>query len=364
MDRSFGWQTYDNKIAVNDETIYDLASVTKVAATLQTVMFLHERGAIDINKKVSVYLPELASTNKKDLTLKDMLTHQSGLLPFIPMWPQTVKDKALNPYYYSSSRTDAYPLQVAPDLFVSPVIRDSAWHWAVNSRLLEKQPRTPYAYRYSDMGSMILHRMADHLLDKPMDAFLQDHFYKPIGAETLGYLPLTRFPASRIAPTEIDTIYRKTLISGTVHDERAAMLGGVAGHAGLFGNATDLAKLCQMLLNGGQYGGVQLFRPETVELFTAKQYDNSRRGLGWDKPTVSDWTGPTTMLASSRTYGHTGFTGTCIWIDPEFDLVFVFLSNRVWPDRSNRLLNFNIRPRIQEIVYRSMFNYCQFSEGK
>jgi CubicO group peptidase (beta-lactamase class C family) len=150
------------------------------------------------------------------------------------------------------------------------------------------------------------------------------------------------------------------MVQGTVHDERAAMLGGLAGHAGLFGNANDLAKIGQMLLNGGTYGGVRFFKPETVDLFTAKQYDNSRRGLGWDKPTVGDWNGPTTELASPKTFGHTGFTGTCIWVDPEFDLVYVFLSNRVWPDRSNKLLNANIRTRVQEVLYKSIFNYCQF----
>jgi beta-N-acetylhexosaminidase len=360
-DRSFGWYTYDNKVPVSDETIYDLASVTKVTATLQAVMYLEEQKQIDVNKKVSVYLPELVSTNKKDITIKDMLTHQSGLLPFIPMWPQTIKDNTFDPYYYSATRSESYPLHVAGDLFVAPYIRDSAWHWAVQSRLLDRAPRTPFAYRYSDMGSMVLHRMANKLLPEPMEKFLQQYFYEPLGAQTMGYLPLERFPISQIAPTEIDTTYRKTLIAGTVHDERAAMLGGVAGHAGLFGNATDLAKVCQMLLNGGNYGGIQFFKPETVHQFTAKQYENSRRGLGWDKPT-GDWNGPTAVLASPLTFGHTGFTGTCIWIDPEFDLVFVFLSNRVWPDRNNKLLNANIRPRIQEIIYRSIFDYCRFEE--
>jgi beta-N-acetylhexosaminidase len=359
MDQSFGWFTYDKKIPVTDETIYDLASITKVAATLQAVMFLQEKGKIDVNKKISAYLPELRSTNKKDITIKDALTHQSGLLPFIPMWPNTVKDNILMPYYYSTTKSAQYPLQVAPELFVNPVIRDSAWHWALSSKMTDRPARTPYSYRYSDMGSMIFQHMVENVINQPMDEFLAQNFYEPLGATTLGYRPLERFSPAQVAPTEIDTIYRKQLVHGTVHDERAAMLGGVAGHAGLFGDADDLAKIGQMLLNGGTYGGVRFFREETVNLFTAKQYDNSRRGLGWDRPT-GDWNGPTSELASARTFGHTGFTGTCIWVDPEFDLVFVFLSNRVWPDRSNKLLNANIRTRIQEVVYKSIFNYCQF----
>ncbi|MEI9918715.1 MAG: serine hydrolase [Bacteroidota bacterium] len=360
FDQSYGWYTYDKKIPVTDETIYDLASITKVAATLEAVMFLQEKGKIDINKKISVYLPELRSTNKKDITIKDALTHQSGLLPFIPMWPNTVKDKIMMPYYYSTTRSDQYPLQAAPELFVNPAIRDSAWHWVLNSKMTDRQPRTPYSYRYSDMGSMIFHHMVENIINQPMNEFLEQHFYEPLGATTLGYLPLERFSPAQIAPTEIDTIFRKQLIHGTVHDERAAMLGGIAGHAGLFGDADDLAKVGQMLLNGGTYGGVRFFKTETVNLFTGKQYDNSRRGLGWDKPT-GDWNGPTSEFASARTFGHTGFTGTCIWVDPEFDLVFVFLSNRVWPDRNNKLLNANIRPRIQEVIYKSIFNYCQFA---
>lgn len=360
FDRSYGWYTYEHKNSVTDDTIYDLASITKVAATLQAVMFLTEKGTIDVYKKASVYLPELRSTNKKDITVKDMLTHQSGLLPFIPMWPNTVQEKVLMPYYYSSTRSDQYSLQVAPSLFTIPAIRDSAWHWVLNSKMTDRHARTPYSYRYSDMASMMFHHMVEKLINQPMDEFLDQHFYEPLGAGTLGFRPLDRFDPSRVAPTEIDTIYRKQLVHGTVHDERAAMLGGVAGHAGLFGNANDLGKIGQMLLNGGSYGGVKFFKPETVNMFTSKQYENSRRGLGWDKPTVGDWNGPTTDLASPKTFGHTGFTGTCIWVDPEFDLVFVFLSNRVWPDRSNKLLNANIRPRIQEVLYRSIFNYSQF----
>lgn len=360
FDQSFGWYTYDNQTPVTDSTIYDLASVTKVAATLQAVMFLADRKLIDLDKKAAVYLPELQTSNKKDLTLKDILTHQSGLVPFLYMWPQTMNGSSFSAHYYSPTKNDKYPLQVAPALFASPAIRDSVWQWAILSKMNERPPRTPFSYRYSDLGSMILHRLVDETIHQPMEEFLTQNLYEPLGATSLGYTPLERFSALQIAPTELDTIFRKQQIVGTVHDERAAMLGGIAGHAGLFGNALDLAKIGQMLLNKGHYGGLQFYKPETIDAFTSKQYEDSRRGLGWDKPTLGDWSGPTSLLASPSTFGHTGFTGTCIWVDPEFDLVFVFLSNRVYPDRSyNKISTLNIRPRIQDVIYRSIFKYCQ-----
>lgn len=360
-EKSFGWYTYDNTQPVTDETIYDLASMTKVLGTLQSVMFLYDRGLIDVNRKVSYYLPELRSTNKKDVNLKDVLTHQAGLLAFVPLWPQTTKnEKEFLPYYYNPVRTEKYSLQVSPNLFAAPVIRDSLWKWTFESRMIEKPARTPYTLRYSDIGFWLMHRLSEKLLNQPLDDFLWQNLFEPIGASTTGYNPLNRFPVSRIAPTEYDKIFRKDMIHGTVHDERAAMMGGVAGHAGLFSTAHDVAKIGQMLLQKGYYGGYQYLKPETVELFTAKQFENSRRGLGWDKPIQSDWATPASLFSSPRTYGHTGFTGTCIWIDPEFELVYVFLSNRVYPDRSTKLITTNIRSRIQDVIYQSIFDYCQY----
>jgi beta-N-acetylhexosaminidase len=361
FEKSYGWQTYDNQVPVTHETIYDLASLTKVLATLQSVMFLYDKGMIDLDKKVSAYLPELKATNKKDIILKDILTHQAGLMPFIPLWQNTMKDaKEFLPLYYSHSNSSHYPFQVAPGLYASPVLKDSLWKWTFDSKMLEKPPRTPYTLRYSDIGFWILHRLAENMLNQPIDHFLTQNLYEPIGAATTGYLPLQRFNSTVIAPTELDTIFRRSMIAGTVHDERAAMLGGVAGHAGLFSNALDVAKLGQMLLQKGSYGGIQYIKPETVELFTAKQFETSRRGLGWDRPLQSDWAGPTSLFASTRTFGHTGFTGTCIWIDPEFELVYVFLSNRVYPDRNSKLISSNIRSRIQDVIYQAIFEYCQY----
>ncbi len=354
LEKSYGWLTYEKRIPVSDQTIYDLASVTKVSATLQTVMFMHERGLIDIYKKASVYLPELKESNKKDFTIKDILTHQAGLWPFLPFWAQTMKD-TLHQFYYQSEKSEAFPFPVAKDLYASKSMKDSLWSWIVQARIREKPDRTPPDYRYSDMGFYILQHLAEKLLNQPMEDFLTQNLYEPLGASSLGYLPLTRFPERLIAPTEKDTLFRQSLLIGYVHDQGAAMHGGIAGHAGLFGNANDLAKLGQMLLQRGTYGGQSYFKPPTIDFFTQKQYAKSRRGLGWDKPMPGDKSNPTSEMASPLTFGHTGFTGTCIWVDPEYELVYIFLSNRVYPDMNNtRLLTANIRPRIQDIIYQSI----------
>lgn len=362
-DKSFGSLTYDNKIPVTDETIYDLASVTKVSATLQTVMFMQEKGLIDINKKISYYLPELKKSNKKDFVIKDILTHQAGLWPFLPFWATTTtgitKESMVLPYYYDKKQSIDYPFPVADSLFAFKSMKDSLWQWIIKAKIGDKVARTPYEYRYSDMGFYIMQHLAERLLNQPIEDFLEQNLYEPLGAYTTGYLPRRKFPTNRIAPTENDILFRKRLLIGYVHDQGAAMHGGIAGHAGLFSDANDLGKLAQMWLNKGHYGGVQFFKPETINLFTQKQFETSRRGLGWDKPTQSDPTGPTSLFSSPQTFGHTGFTGTCVWVDPQFNLVYIFLSNRVYPDMTNnKLLNANIRPRIQDVIYKSIFNYC------
>jgi beta-N-acetylhexosaminidase len=364
-EKSFGWQTYDKKIPITRESIYDLASLTKVTATLQVSMFLYEKGLIDIYKKASVYLPELQNTNKKDMVVKDILTHQAGLIPFIPFWIQTVKDSALLPQYYSRVKSEQYPLQVAPTVFGLKTLPDSLWSWSIKSKLREKAARTPYNYTYSDIGLYIMHHINEKLINQPQQDFLNQNLFEPLGATTTGYLPLERFTATRIVPSERDKIFRRETLLGTVHDEGAAMLGGVAGHAGVFSTASDLLKVGQMLLQKGYYGGQQYYKPETVDYFTTKQFDTSRRGLGWDKPVQSEWNSPASILSSPKTFGHTGFTGTCMWIDPEFDLVYIFLSNRVYPSRNNnKLSSLNIRSRIQDVIYRAVFDYEQYGNAQ
>ena len=362
-DKSFGYLTYEKKTPVTENTIYDLASLTKVSATLQATMFMYEKGLIDLNKKASFYLPELRNSNKKDITIIDMLTHQAGLAPFIPLWPQTMKDTTFLPQFYSRKRDAAHPFPVAPGLYGSQAMKDSVWSWIIQSKMADKIPRTPYTYRYSDLGLMIMQHIAERVLNQPLDDFLAQNFYEPLGAYTTRFNPTDnqQLSVQAIAPTEFDKIYRKKLIAGTVHDERAAMMGGVSGHAGLFSSALDLAKLGQMLLQEGKYGGYQYYKPETVRTFATKMY-KGRRAIGWDRPVQSEWNSPTSLTASPLTYGHTGFTGTCMWIDPEFNLVYIFLSNRVYPDRNTRLISSNIRSRIQDVIYQSIFNYCLHSQ--
>lgn len=355
-NKSFGYQSSDKKIPVSENTIYDLASVTKVTATLQAAMFLHERGLLDINKKASVYLPEFKGTNKEDFIVKDVLTHQAGLWPYFPWHVNLVKDSVAMKYFFNASQSSDYPFPVSKNMFAHKTMRDSMWHWIVSSKMVERKNRTPFDYRYSDLSMYTMQRMIEKMVNQPLEDFVAHNFYEPIGATTTGFLPLQRFAENRIAPTENDQAFRKSLLTGFVHDPGAAMFGGVAGHAGLFSNANDLLKLGQMWLQKGSYGGTQYFKPETIELFTQRTYATSRRGLGWDKPTGDD-KGSTGVLCSPETFGHTGFTGTCIWVDPKYELVYVFLSNRVNPEINGKLLSSNIRTRIHDVIYQAVLDY-------
>ena len=363
FEKGYGYYTYDSIQPVTDQTVYDVASITKVAATLQAIMFLKERGEIDLDKKVSYYLPELKGTNKEHMTLRDILTHQAGLWPYLPFWKNTLDDTIHSPLFYSYQPQGDFRFQVATGLYATNSIRDSIWHWVVDSKMRKKERRKPYNYKYSDMGFYILHRLAEALLNQPMEVFLQQNFYEPLGATTLGYVPLCKYSLDRIAPTEDDRYFRNSMVYGHVHDQGAAMTGGIAGHAGLFSNANDLAKLMQMHLQDGTYGDARFYEAGTIEEFTRQQYHSNRRGAGWDKPLRGKWYGPTSEFCSSATYGHTGFTGTAVWSDPEFNLIFVFLSNRIHPDATNtKLIKSNIRTRMQDVVYKSIFNYEQFGD--
>ncbi|SMG34056.1 beta-glucosidase [Marivirga sericea] len=358
-EKNFGYQTYHKYSKVEDETIYDLASITKVTATLQSIMFLYDRGIIDLDKKISNYLPELKKSNKQNMTLRNILTHQAGLIPYVPFWRQTHDMFGLKTPLYQNHEASLYPNQLASGLYGHQVLGDSIWQWVIDSELLEK-PRWQknYSYRYSDMGYYIMQKISERMMNMSYEEFLNENFYKPMGMSTMGFLPLCRFPENQIAPTENDLVFRNDLIKGWVHDQGAAMVGGVAGHAGLFSNAKDLAILMQMNLWDGTYGGVRYFSKGTVPYFTRKQFDENRRGLGWDKPVEKDGPSPTSHYASPLTFGHTGFTGTAAWADPEFGLVYIFLSNRVYPDAGNRkLISSNIRTRIMDLIYQSIFEY-------
>jgi len=354
FDQSYGYCTYDQSQPVTSSTLYDLASVTKVAGTLQAVMYLKDQGKLNLEEKVAAYLPELARTNKRDMTVRDVLLHQAGLKPGIPTWERTVNSNGLKPTFYASARSDAFPNEVAPGAYSTKAADDSVWAWTMRSSLLPKI-KGKYPTEYSDLSFIVMKRLCEKILRQPLEGFLQDNFYRPLGLGSMTYNPLQRFPKSCIAPTENDTYYRREQLQGTVHDQTAALVGGVGGHAGLFATANDLAVLMQMNLQNGNYGGTRYFQTPVVTEFARPQVAGSRRGLGWDHGDPTKAEGPTSHLSPPSTFGHTGFTGTCVWMDPDNQILYVFLSNRVYPDAgNNKLRQYNIRTRIHDVIYKSL----------
>ena len=323
--KSFGHPDYGDSVKVKDNDLYDLASVTKMASTTLAVMKLYDEGRINPDEPVSTYLPLLRNTPKGMLTIREIMAHQAGLQPWIPFYMTL----------YEAGRTD---------------YRDT-----ILAAIISSETGKRGEYKYSDLGFILLQAMIEHLTGERLDAYLNETFYRPLGLPTMGYLPLERFSPERIMPTENDTVWRHKHLRGEVHDPAAAMLGGVAGHAGLFSDAFDLAVILQMLLNYGEYGGKQYLMPSTVREFTRAQYPETgnRRGLGFDKPPaepIAD--GPACRSASPVSFGHSGFTGTYAWADPSNGLIYIFLSNRVCPDAgNNRLAQMNIRTDLHQAVY-------------
>ncbi len=384
MNKTYGTQVYKGKRPVYATDLYDLASVTKVAATTQALMKLADEGCLDINQKLSAYLSYLEKTNKKDLVIKDILLHQSGLAPFIQFYFSTLEPVFKNQPLISSVQTDVNPIKIGNGQYLNRYTRfdgdiiadkyslDFPFKVADKMYILKSWPDTVFAgiadsrlsgkkeYVYSDLGFILFKQLVDSITRVHFDVFLDSVFYSKLGAPRLCFNPLDRFDADGIAPTEDDQLFRMQQVRGYVHDPRAAMLGGISGHAGLFGNSLDLAKLLQMMLNGGEYGGERFISRETIELFT-KEYSGipgSRRGLGFDKPEPDkSKPGSSCLSASPLSYGHTGFTGTMVWVDPEWDLIYVFLSNRVYPDASNnKLLETNVRTDVQQIIYNAIMD--------
>jgi CubicO group peptidase (beta-lactamase class C family) len=349
--QSFGNFTYDSAATpVSDTSLYDLASITKIAATALALMKLHESGEINIGRKASRYFHALRKTNKKDLLIRDILTHSAGLEPWIPFWKETMEHGNPSFNIYHHERDVNYNVQVADSLFMLGTYKEKIWQ-----RIFDSKVGEPGNYVYSDIGMLIMQRVVEEVTGKPLDVYLEEEFYEPLGLHRLLFNPIGKVPGAGIVPTETDTAFRKTLVRGFVHDPAAAMLGGVSGHAGLFGDATSVAVILQLLLNGGTYGGRQYLKPETVALFTSRfnMTGKNRRGLVFDKPDPSlGRNGPTAVSATPFTFGHTGFTGTAAWADPGNKLIFVFLSNRVHPFAANNLLSQgNYRTEIMEAFY-------------
>jgi beta-glucosidase-like glycosyl hydrolase/CubicO group peptidase (beta-lactamase class C family) len=358
-EKSFGYHTYDSVIKVSNTSVFDLASVTKVIGSVQALMMLYEEGKLDLDKKISYYLPSLKGTNKEDMIIRDILTHQAGLYPYMPYWKYTLKRFNRENNYYRFQKENGYEIEITDKLFGRNDLPDTIWNWMAHSELVEKEDSLkPYEYRYSDMGFYLIQKLIDTLANQSIDQYLGAFLYDPLMLKSLGFTPKKRMAADRIVPSTIDGYFRDGKIQGNVNDEIGAIYGGVAGHAGLFSNAYDLAVLLQMNLQCGYYGGEQYFQPETIAEFTRRQYGRNRRGLGWDKPQlIGDEYNPASFLASENSYGHSGFTGTFVWMDPDYDLIYIFLSNRTYPDQENRkLIDEDVRKRIQTIIYSSIIN--------
>ncbi|QJW91899.1 serine hydrolase [Spirosoma taeanense] len=358
--KNFGALTYSpGAEKVSDETLYDLASLTKVLATLQAVMVLYDRKQIDLNQKASAYLPELRGTNKQNITLQDLLWHQSGMVSYYPTtWDRTrTPGGGLKAEYYNPTPDSLHTLQVAPTLWATPALKDSVWKWVVQSPMSRKVGESGKpAYVYSDLNFLTLQKIVERVTKQPLDKFVTETIYNPLGLHQLGFTPLQRLKNPHCAPTEQDTYYRNQLLVGTVHDQMAAVQGGVSGHAGLFGNAHDIATLLQMNLQKGEYGGARIFNPMTVPFFTQTLSSRSHRALGWDKPNPESTSSVyMTEQVSPRSFGHTGFTGNVVWVDPDQELIFVFLSNRIYPTAGNNSINTTkLRRRIHEVIYNAI----------
>ena len=345
-NKAFGTRTYTDSTPTKISDIYDLASVTKTSATTMAVMRLFEQGSLKLDTTIGAYIPRARGTNKKDISVREVMLHQAGFIPFIPFYKNMLESD------YSRDSTAAYPTKAADNFYMRKAFfAEVMWPQMLNSNLANRGK-----YVYSDLSMYFMKEMVERQSGKPMENYVMDQFYKPLGMTRAGFNPRLRFSKQEIIPTEDDQVFRKTLLEGYVHDQGAAMVGGVSGHAGLFSSSNDLAILYQMLLNRGSYGGTEFFKPATVDMFTAKQSDVSRRGLGFDRWDPESTKGYPSKLASPQTFGHTGYTGTCVWVDPKYKLVYIFLSNRVNPGVSTKLLDLNIRSRIQDVIYEAIGN--------
>jgi beta-glucosidase-like glycosyl hydrolase/CubicO group peptidase (beta-lactamase class C family) len=351
--KNFGKHTYKGKQQVRWTDIYDVASLTKILATLPLVMELEEGGIIKLDTKISKILPEFRGTNKEDVTIKKMLSHYAQLTPWIPFYLKTLDSVTKKPSeeYYRTKKSKQYNIEVANNLFLRSDYQDSINLIIKDSDMLER-----LRYRYSDLPYYILKKFIEHHYDQPLDELVQQRFYKSLGANYTTYKPRERFSKTQIVPSEVDDYFRYQEIHGYVHDMGAAMQQGVGGHAGIFSNANDVAKIMQMYLQKGYYGGHRYFNTETLDRFNECYFceQDNRRGVGFDKPQLED-DGPTCGCVSMTSFGHSGFTGTYTWADPEEELVYVFMANRTYPSsKENKLLKESIRTEIQRLIYEAI----------
>lgn len=345
FNKAYGYHTFDNPQADKISDIFDLASVTKISATTIAAMRLFEEQKLKLDTTIGAYLPEARETNKNTILVKDVLLHQAGLVPYIPFYEKiTTQD-------YSPDSSEVYSVKVADKYYLrNGYYEDVMWPKMIKSHL-----QSPGRYAYSDLSMYIMKEIIERLTVQSLSQYATETFYEPLGMKTASFTPRYKFPKEQIVPTEQDNYFRKTLLHGFVHDQGAAMTGGVSGHAGLFSSANDLAILFQMMLNGGSYGGMKYFDKQTIELFTSRQSAVSRRGYGFDRKDPEISKKYPSEYASAQTYGHTGYTGTCVWVDPKHNLIYIFLSNRVNAPGSNRLQSLSVRSRIQDAIYQAIF---------
>lgn len=354
FNNAYGNTAGEGSSAVTLNTYYDLASLTKTTATTVSIMKLAEEGKIDINKTIGDYLPWVKGNGKAAITLKDLLLHQAGLYPYIKFYESLLAPNgSFKPGLVSSKIDNTHHQFIAPNKYLVDYWKDT-----IQNQILRSPVTATGKYVYSDNDFIFLGKIVEQVSGMSLQAYTKKTFYEPMGMQSTDFLPLQKTAIDNIAATELDNYYRHELIQGSVHDEGASTMGGIAGHAGLFSNATDLAKLYLMLLNNGVWEGKQYLQASTIANYTAYNTINSRRGLGFDKPEKDNATSKDPypcLSASAATFGHTGFTGTCVWADPQTGILFIFLSNRVYPTRDNKVYStLNLRPKIQEAIYTAL----------
>lgn len=358
--KAYGHHTYDSIQNVGLNDIYDLASVTKITGPLPAIMKLVDEKKLDLDVPFSTYWkPWRKRKDKKDLTLRQILSHQAGLVPYIVFMGKVMKNGKIKNRFIKEKSTPRFQNQVYDGLYITNRFQRKMYRIINRSKVSEEK-----SYKYSGLSFLIFPELISQLTQTDYEAYLQEHFYNPLGSNTLGFNPSIKNYSNAIIPTENDTLFRKDLVKGWVHDENASLLGGVSGNAGLFGTAEDMAKIMLLYQNYGMYKGKQLISEKTVKEFTRIQFpeNGNRRGLGFDKPLIGNDTldlkeAYPSPLASSKSFGHSGFTGTFVWTDPENQLVFIFLSNRVYPTRTNRnLYELNVRTALQDVFYKATLN--------
>ena len=353
----YGFHTYDSIQKVSHNDIYDLASVTKITGPLPALMKLYEEGKLDLDKPFSTYWKTWKNRNdKKDITLRELLAHQAGMEPYIVFLNEVLKKGKSKQRFIRRTKHKRYSKMAFSDMYIKDRFVHKVYRQIKRSNVSKNK-----VYRYSGLASLIYPQLIETISGQDYQTYLKQNFFDPLGCTTLTYNPNFKNFPNKIVPTELDSIFRKAYVKGFVHDENASLFGGVSGNAGLFGTAEDLAKYMQMLLQKGSYNGKQYLKASTVNEFIRVQYpeNDNRRGLGFDKPLIGNDTLPLKEAypapqVSPSSFGHSGFTGTFVWADPDHEIVFIFLSNRVYPSRSHRnIYDLNIRPKLQQVFYTS-----------